>query len=452
VPKAIVLVGGVGSRLWPLSREAYPKQFVKLFNGRSLFQKTVERLEPVFGMENILFSAAAKYRFIIQNQLKEMGVEASKEQVVVEPEGKDTLPAILLTVRYGGKGEYSVFPSDHLIADQDRFRESLKASWELTNRYLVSLGIVPSHPHTGYGYIKPGRPVGRGFEVERFEEKPSREKAERYVRDGYFWNGGIVSFRSRNLLKEVKKHSPEHLSVYEDGETAYRCVDGICISRGVFERTSRAAVVPLNSYWNDLGSFSAFFEVMKDNGNNLVTNTEVLDMGARESLVLSEEEKLVGLVDVSDLVVVDTRDALLIGSKDSCQKVKELFRFLQKRGDQRAKQHTTVYRPWGFFTFLEDGGKYKVKKVVLYPGKRMTRHCHYNRSEHWVVAKGTAQVELDGKSFIIGSGESTYVPRGAPHKIANPGKIPLELLEVQIGDYLSEDDVERVGEDGVEEL
>lgn len=447
-----MLVGGVGSRLWPMSREEYPKQFVKFFDGKSLFQKTVERLEPIYGMENLLFSTAENYRFIIQNQLKEMGREVLKDQIVVEPTGKNTLPAILLSMRYGGEGKYGVFPSDHVIGDSANFRDSLKSADKLLDRYIVSLGIVPSQPHTGYGYIKPGKPLSAGFKIEKFEEKPDLKTAERYIREGYLWNGCILSFNSRNFLREVRLHSPEHLAVYEEGERAYDRVKEICVSRGIFERTSRAAVVPLNSYWNDLGSFSAFFEVMKNNGNNLVTNTEVLDVGARESLVLSEEGKLVSLVDVKDLVVVDTRDALLVGSRNSCQKVRDVFKFLKDQGDRRAKHHTTVYRPWGFFTFLEDDGRYKVKKVVIYPGKRMTKHCHYNRSEHWVVAKGTAQVELNGESFVIGSGESTFVPRGAPHKILNPGKISLELLEVQIGDFLSEDDVERVGGDKVEDL
>jgi mannose-1-phosphate guanylyltransferase/mannose-6-phosphate isomerase len=451
VSKAIVLVGGVGSRLWPMSREAYPKQFVKFFNGESLFQRTVKRLEPIYGADNLMFATSDRYRFIIENQLRELGMGAGDGQMVVEPGRKNTLPAILLAMRQGGRGEYGVFPSDHMIADQETFRRSLQEAGRLTDRYLVSLGIVPSGPHTGYGYIKPGRELGGGYAIEEFVEKPDAETADRYVRDGYLWNACILSFNSRNFLREVKKHSPEHLAVYEDGAGAYGSVEPQCVSRGVFERTSRAAVVPLDSYWNDMGSFSSFFDVMQGNGNRVVTNTEVLDVDAKDSLVMSEEGKLVGLVDVSDLVVVDTRDALLIGSKGSCQKVKEVFNYLKKEGDQRAHHHTTVYRPWGYFVFVEGDDRYRVKRVVLYPGKRMSMHCHYNRSEHWVVAKGTARVSLNGHESVIGAGESTYVPRGSPHMVANPGRISLEIVEVQIGDYIAEDDVERMAGDGVED-
>lgn len=452
MPKAVVLIGGVGSRLWPLSREEYPKQFVKFFNGQSLFQRTVERLEPIYGMENLLLSTARKYRFIVKNQLKEMGREVSRDQIVVEPARRNTLPAILLAMRQGGEDTYGVFPSDHMIGDFPNFRKRLEQADKLTGKYLVSLGIVPSHPHTGYGYIRPGEELEHGHRIAEFVEKPDQETAERYVDQGYLWNACILSFDSELFLKEVEKHSPEHMAVYEEGASAYGDVEPQCVSRGVFERTDRAAVVPLDSYWNDMGSFSSFFDVLKDGGNNIVTNTEVLDVGARDSLVMSEEGKLVGMVDVGDLVVVDTRDALLIGSRNSCQKVKDIFKFLKSEGDRRAKQHTTIYRPWGFFTFMEEDERYRVKKVVLYPGKRMSQHRHYNRSEHWVVAKGTARVQLNGREFLMSSGESTFVPSGSPHIVENPGKIPLELLEVQIGDYLSEEDVERVGTDGVEDL
>ena len=241
------------------------------------------------------------------------------------------------------------------------------------------------------------------------------------------------------------------MAVYEEGENAYSKIKGTSVSRGVFEKTSRAAVVPLDSYWNDLGCFSSFFEVMIHN-NGVVTNTEVLNISSKGNLVMGDNGKLVSLIDVEDLVVVDTSDALLIGSKESSQKVKEIVNYLKNSEDKRVKQHTLVYRPWGFFEMMQNDGGYRIRRIIMYPNKRLTNHRHFNRSEHWVVVKGTATVELEGRRFVIGPGESTFVPRGTAHKVENPGKIPLEMIEVQIGDYFGDNDIRRVAGDGVEDL
>ncbi|MBR9689985.1 MAG: mannose-1-phosphate guanylyltransferase/mannose-6-phosphate isomerase [Candidatus Altiarchaeota archaeon] len=450
MPKAIILAGGVGSRLWPLSREAYPKQFIQLFDGSSLFQKTVERMLPIFGPEDILVSTGERYKFIVQNQLDAMKLEMDKDQIVVEPEGKSTLPALLLCMHKFGKGEYGVFPSDHSIDDDGGLQNSIQHAQAITNGHIISFGFVPHRPHTGLGYIKPGAPLGKGFKVDKFIEKPNLELAKRYVDDGYFWNAGMLYTKSKNFLKEVELLSPEHMIVHDEGASAYSKIKEVQLEYAILEKTKKAAVVPISSYWNDLGSFSSFFEVLDNNGGSIVTNTEVLDVGAKDSLVISEENKLVGLVDVKDLIVVDTRDALFVGSRHSSERVKEVFKYLKSKGDTRAKYHTTIYRPWGFFTLMENDSRYKVKKVIVYPGKRMTMHRHYNRTEHWIVAKGAAQIEIGGVPSVIGPGESVYVPRGAAHMIQNPGKTPLEMIEVQIGDHLVEEDVERVGDDMVE--
>lgn len=449
--KAIILAGGVGSRLWPLSREAYPKQFLKLFDGKSLFQQTVERLTPIFGPENLLISTSKKYQFIVKNQMDELGLRPSKEQIVSEPESKGTLPAVLLCMKRGGPGKYGVFPSDHTMKDLELFKESIKNADKLAKDYLVSFGIVPTCPHTGYGYIKPGADLGGGFKVEKFVEKPNAETAKKYVTAGYFWNAGMLYADSKLFLKEVQAFSPEHLAVYEEGESAFATVKAQTMEYGVFEKTDLAAVVPIKSYWNDLGSFSSFFDVMDKSEGNVVTNTEVLNINSKNSLVIAEDQKLVGLVDIDGLVVVDTPDALLIGSRDSSQKVKELVQFLKANSDPRIKYHRTVHRPWGYFIVMEENGGYRIKRLFIYPGKRLTAQRHYNRSEHWVVVKGTAKVVLDGRESVIGPGESTYVARGMAHKIENPGRVPLEMIEVQIGEYISEDDVERVNDDKVEE-
>ena len=282
-------------------------------------------------------------------------------------------------------------------------------------------------------------------------EKPDLETARRYVKEGYYWNAGMLFARTSLFVKEVEKYCPENLAVFEEGEAGYGSAKGVSMEYGVVEKTKKAAVVPYGAYWNDLGSFSSFFEIM-NNGKGVATNTEVVDLDSRDNLVLVDGRKLVSLVDVNDLVVVDTRDALLIGSRKSSQRVKEVFKFLKGERDMRARRHTTVYRPWGFFTYMENNDSSRVKKVVIYPGKRMTLHRHYHRSEHWVVVRGVAEIELDGKKLIVGPGESTYVPRGAVHLLRNPGRVPLEMIEVQIGEYLSEDDVKKEEEGGVEDL
>ena len=452
MPKAVILAGGVGSRLWPLSREAYPKQFIQFFDGKSLFQKTVERLLPLFGLSNLLFSTGDPYKFIVKNQLDEMKLEISNDQILVEPEAKSTLPAVLLAMHRFGSDEYGVFPSDHTMTDDGGLKKSVEEAQNIVGGYIISFGIVPNWPHTGYGYIKPGEQLFSGYRVKEFVEKPDFPTAKKYVKEGYYWNAGMMYSSLKNFKKEVTKYSPEHLAVLEEGEAAYKKVSDQTMEYGVFEKTNLAAVIPITSYWNDLGSFSSFFDVLDKKGGSVVTNTEVLDFGAKNSLVISEENKLVGLIDVKDLVVVDTRDALLIGSKDSSQKVKKIFKALKDKGDLRAKQHTTVYRPWGFFTFMEGNSKYKVKKVVIYSGKRMTLHKHTNRTEHWVIAKGVAEISLNDKKMYLKSGESVYVPKGAPHMLKNPSDMPLEMIEVQIGDYLDESDVEVIGKDQVEDL
>jgi len=453
MPKAVILAGWVGSRLWPLSREAYPKQFLQFFDGESLFQKTVKRLLPIFGPENLIISTGKPYRFIVQNQLSEMKLGIEKNQVVVEPSAKSTLPAVLLAMHYFGDDEYGVFPSDHTMADDGGLKSSVEEAQNISSNYTISFGIVPNWPHTGYGYIKPGEKLLSGYRVEKFVEKPDFETAKKYVENGYFWNAGMMYASKKNFIKEVEKHSPEHLAVFEDGEKAYSKVPDQTMEYGVFEKTGLAAVVPIKSYWNDLGSFSSFFDVLeKSSGSSVVSNTEILDFGAKDSLVISEENKLVGLVDIKDLVVVDTRDALLIGSKDSSQKVKKIFKSLLAKGDERAKYHTTIYRPWGFFTFIETNDIYKVKRVVIYPNKRMTLHKHLNRTEHWVIAKGVAEITLNGKKMFLKSGESIYVPKASEHLLKNPSDLPLEIIEVQIGDNLTESDVEVIGRDQIEDL
>ena len=442
--KALILAGGVGSRLWPLSREAYPKQFLKLLGKESLFQKTVRRILPVFGPENTYIITTRNLTFLVRGQLEELGIKMDIEQIVEEPCGKGTLPAVLLGLRRTGHDIIGVFPSDHLIEENPTFPELVKKASEMAREYIVTFGIVPTKPHTGYGYIKPGREVGFGYEVEEFVEKPDYEKAVEYVREGYFWNSGMFMFHSKLFLKEVKTHCPEYMKIYEKGEKAYAGIEELSIDYGVMERTKKAAVVPFDGYWNDLGSFSSVYEAMEKDGDGIATNAEVINLNSKNSLILTERDKLAAVLNMENVAVIDTEDALLVTPLDRVQDVKKVVKFLKEKGDERAKFHRTVYRPWGFYTILERGSRYEIKKVVVLPGKGMKSQRHYNRSEHWVVVRGTAKIILDGKETILKPGESTFVPAGCVHRLTNPGRIPVEIIEVQIGDYVGEDDIERV--------
>ena len=452
--KSIILAGGVGSRLFPLSREYYPKQFIK-FNAleKSLFQLTFERTLKISNIKDIYIITNEKHKFLVLGQIEELGYNFKEENILIEPIGKNTLPAIYYGVkaikeRYGDDA-VAVFPSDHLIKNEDEFVNTIKDGVKLADNYLITFGINPNKPHTGYGYIKPGEKLDVGYKVEEFKEKPDLETAKKYIENGYLWNSGMFLFKTDIFEEEIKKYCPEVYEAFKEDDIndIYRKVHDISIDYGIMEKSDRVAVIPINIKWSDLGSFDAIYDVFdKDENGNIIYGENII-LNSKHNLIHTHGGKLVSLIGIDDLIIVDTRDALLICNKGESQKVKDVVKYLKQKGDERVLFHKKVYRPWGWYEVLEEGRFYKVKKITVLPGKKLSYQLHYHRSEHWVVVKGMARVVIEGEEKFVRSGESIFVRSGLKHRLENPGKIPLEVIEIQVGEYLGEDDIVRFEDD-----
>ncbi len=450
----LILAGGKGTRLWPLSREDYPKQFYNIFN-RSLFQKTVERALIFSKPEEILIVTNKRYKFRVFDDLEEMEASIPKENILMEPVAKNTLPAIYFGIKKvieddGLDDSIAVLPSDHFVEPDDDYKKAFEEAMKISERYLVTFGIKPKRPHTGYGYIKPGKKIefssGRAFEVEKFVEKPDWDKAKEYVDSGYLWNSGMFMFNIRLFMKECELHQPSLVNLFElPVAEAYSKLPEISIDYGIMEKTDKAAVVKLNSFWSDVGSFDSLYEIFEKDGAGNAIRGECIALHSRNNLVYGG--RLTAIIGVEDLVVVDTKDAVLVCRRKDSQKVREVVEILKKRNDKRAEVHRTAYRPWGSYTVLEENQFYKIKRLTVKPKKRLSLQKHYHRSEHWVVVKGTAKITVDSEERLLKNGESTFIPAGTVHRLENPGLIPLEVIEVQIGEYLDESDIERFEDD-----
>ncbi|MDD5473691.1 MAG: mannose-1-phosphate guanylyltransferase/mannose-6-phosphate isomerase [Candidatus Methanoperedens sp.] len=446
--KSIILAGGSGTRLWPLSREQYPKQFLKL-GKTSLFQDTVLRCLMVSELSGIFVVTNEAQKFFVTGQMEELGIDIPEENVLIEPHGKNTLPAICFGMREiqkrFGTCAVGVFPSDHIL-DMEAMRTIAQAE-KLASRYLVTFGIKPAAPHTGYGYIKPGESLENGFEVIEFREKPKLKEAMKYIEEGCLWNSGMFMLSTAIFFEELKTHAPQIFGAFAksaDIEQIYRDIPSISIDYGIMEKSDRAAVVRLEYRWSDLGDFDSFYAEAEKNGQgNAVYNCDNVSLDSGSNLIYSKMDKLVSLIDVNDMAVVDTADALLVCPRKSSQKVKEIVAELKKKKDERALLHQTVYRPWGSYTVLEHSKRHKIKNILVTPGKKLSLQLHKYRSEHWVVVKGNACVHVDGKEFHLHEGESTFIKPDTKHRLSNPGTIPLEIIEVQLGDYVGEDDIVR---------
>jgi len=451
--KVFILSGGKGTRLWPLSRENFPKQFIRLFSRHSLFQETVWRALRLVGEEDIFVITGEKYEWLIRNELEELGLEDIN--VVVEPAGKNTAPAIALGVKKLLQLETPpsetvlVLPSDHLVKNTDKFVEAVERGREVAKEgFIVLFGEKPSYPETGYGYIKTGREIFQGvYEVERFEEKPDYEKAKGYAEGGkHLWNCGIFLFTLGRIVEDYRKLMPEvNLKLlYEDFIKDFPSLPNISFDYAILERTKKIAVVRLEAGWSDVGSWKAVYDNLEKDGkgNVVIGDAEVFSTG--DSLILSQGKNLIACVGLKDFVVVGTEDATLVIRKEEAQRVREIVKELEKKGDERAVEHVKSFTPFGSITKLDKGERYRIRKITVKRGKEIPLRMHHHRTVHFIILRGTAKVIIGERESFFHENESFFIPKSTPYKIVNVGRIPLEVIEVQSGEYLGEDDVETL--------
>jgi mannose-1-phosphate guanylyltransferase/mannose-6-phosphate isomerase len=454
----VILSGGSGTRLWPLSRELYPKQLLPLVGERTMLQETVQRLEGLeFAPPLVVCNEA--HRFLVAEQLREQLV--STQAIILEPVGRNTAPAIALAALSAKAGALLlVLPADHVIRDVPAFHAAIEVARPAAAAgRLVTFGIVPTTPETGYGYIKAGtggNVVGI-HPIAQFIEKPDATRAEQFLKAGnYFWNSGMFLFRADRILAELEQHAPDILNVARAALTgAKRDLDFVrvdpvsfqacrsdSIDYAVMEKTRDADVVPLAAGWSDVGSWSALHEALSPDTRGNVAKGDVLAEDS-DGCYLYAESRLVSVVGLKDHVVVETKDAVLVAPKDRVQDVKKLVIRLKAEGRYEHSLHREVYRPWGSYDSIDSGQRFQVKRLTIKPGAQLSLQLHHHRAEHWVVVSGTARITCGEKVFLLEENQSTYIPIGERHRIENPGKIPLHIIEVQSGSYLGEDDIVR---------
>ncbi|MBR1423950.1 mannose-1-phosphate guanylyltransferase/mannose-6-phosphate isomerase [bacterium] len=453
--KSIILAGGSGSRLWPLSREMYPKQLLNFDDNLSLLQKTFIRLNNFTQASDIVTVTNVKHYQDIKLQLNKLD---KSNVVIAEPLGKNTAPAIACTLEYfkqndGGDDVVLIVPSDHLIKDFDGFNRTVLEGEKLAKEgYIVTFGIKPSYPETGYGYIKTLKPLQTGYKVEKFVEKPDYETAKSYIESGnYYWNGGIFMAKISVLLDEFKKYQPEIFKILGSLDFSkdkkinyniYESMPSISIDYAIMEKSEKIALVKLQSDWNDLGSWQSFYDVKpKDSDGNVLTG-KVITENVHNSFIYSQKE-VVAVSDLDNIILVETEDAIMACKMDKSQNVKKLYEKLKLKESDTTKLHKTVFRPWGYYTCMNSGEGYLTKTICVLPKQKLSIQSHNHRSEHWVVLEGKALVIKEDKEYNLNAGDSIDIPLKAKHSLQNPYDEDLKIIEIQQGDYISEDDIIR---------
>jgi mannose-1-phosphate guanylyltransferase len=457
----VILAGGAGSRLWPLSRQLNPKQFLPLTDDRTMLQATLSRLKGL-DVEVPLVVCNDEHRFLVAEQLRAIGVDNA--QILLEPVGRNTAPAIALAAMSAMQRNLEavllVLAADHVLKDEQAFRDSVNTAISFAeDGKLVTFGVTPTGPETGYGYIRAGVELGRGVaELDEFIEKPSVDLAQAYIKaGGYTWNSGMFLFRADRYLQELGSWRPDILGACEAAmeqassdltftrvkEDAFRVCASESVDYAVMEKTDSAVVVEMDAGWSDIGSWSALWDnESKDEQGNAVKGDVILN-DVSGSLVRAED-RLVALVGVDNLVVVETKDAVLVADKNNVQDVKKIVEVIQSDGRHEHMNHREVYRPWGVYDSVDSGERYQVKRITVKPGAKLSLQMHHHRAEHWIVVSGTARVTNGDEHYLVSENQSTYIPVGQVHCLENPGVIPLELIEVQSGSYLGEDDIVRL--------
>jgi len=453
--KILILAGGSGTRLWPLSRKYYSKQFLKIIENKSLLQLTFERVKDY---ETYIITTYGN-DLLVKEDLKSSSFKP--ENIIIEPIGRNTAPAIAYSASLFPEDEVlCVLPSDHFIKDIETFKKKLVEANELAKKgYIVTFGIKPTEPHTGYGYIKTKDKKDSYFEVDTFKEKPSKETAEKYLKEGtYYWNSGMFVFKVKIILEEIKKYSPQISEVLEkikdtnDIKETYSLFPDISIDYAVMEKTDKIILIPLDNIgWNDVGSFSSLHEILEKNNNqnSIDKDIKLYEIDSKNNMVICEgfNKKIVSLIGVNDLVIAETEDALLIADKKRSQDVKEVYSKINKEKREEALYHKKVIRPWGYYKSVIDEDGYKIKEIVVYPGQRLSLQSHNHRAESWTIVRGNALVTIGDKEFTLKEGQNILIPIGERHRLSNPGKKELVIVEVQMGKYLSEDDIVRYDDD-----
>lgn len=465
--KPVILSGGSGTRLWPLSRKQYPKQLLPLVGEQTLLQNTITRLNELPGLsDSVTIICNDDHRFLVAEQLREINAKA--DALILEPVGRNTAPALTLAALanqdLGHDDVLLVMPADHVIQDTQAFQEALVKGAKLAEKnMLVTFGVVPTKAETGYGYIKQGNPVDdTGYVIDQFVEKPGIDKAQEYLDSGHFlWNSGMFMLKSSVWLEQMKEHAADilescklaysqgakDLDFYRVDNDSFAACRSDSIDYAVAEKmlsgsNAKAAIIRLDAGWSDVGAWAELWNIGEKDTNNNVVEGDVVSINSKNSMFISKQ-RLIAAVGVKDLIVVETADAILVANRDDVQDVKEAVEWIKSEGRNEHIAHRCVYRPWGHFDSIDAGHRYQVKRITVFPGEILSLQMHHHRAEHWIVVSGTAKVTRGDETFYVTENQSTYIPIGEKHRLENCGTIPLEMIEVQSGSYLGEDDIVR---------